>query len=84
VVPWRMADEMLELLRAAIVNHGRHRNERAVLRLCQSAQIASRHRHAVARPGAKEPAITVDKACESVRDPFDQRCGQISFEHTVT
>jgi hypothetical protein len=75
---------MLELLRAARVNHGRHRGEGAVVRLRQSAQIARRHSRAVARPGAEKPVVAVDKACESVRDPFDQRCGQISSEHTAT
>ena len=56
VVPRRVADEMLKLLRAATLNHGGHRLERAVLRLRQSAQISARHRRVVAPAGAKEMA----------------------------
>jgi len=37
VIPRRVADEMLKLLRAAVFNHGGHRLERAILRLRQSA-----------------------------------------------
>jgi hypothetical protein len=84
VIPWRMADEMLEPLRAPIVNHARHRGEGAVVRLRQSPQIAPCDRRAVARPGAEEPTVAVDEGYEGVRNPFDQRSGQISFEHTVT
>ena len=75
---------MLELLRAALVNHARHRGEGAVLCLRQSAQIAPCHSRAVAGPGAEEPAVAADEECESVRDLFDQRSGQTLSEHTVT
>jgi hypothetical protein len=75
---------MLELLRAAVVNHGHHRGEGAIFRLRQSAQIAPRDRRAVARPGAEEPAIAVDEGCERVRNPLDQRFAQPSSGHTVT
>jgi hypothetical protein len=84
VIPGRVADEMLELLRAAFVNHGCHRGKGAVFRLRQSAQIALRNRCAVARLAAEEPAIAADEECEGVRDPFDQRSGETSSEHTVT
>src|SRR5271165_1000654 len=57
VLPGRVADKVLELLRAALVNHGRHRREGTVACLRQSAQIASCHGCAVARPGAEEPAV---------------------------
>ena len=84
VVPWRIADEMLELLRAACVNHGRHRREGAVFRLRQAAQITPCHRRAVSRLGSEEPAIAIDEGREGVRDPLDQRSGQLSSGHNVT
>jgi hypothetical protein len=65
VIPRRIADEMLELLRATHVNHGCHRSEGAVFRLRQSAQIAPRHPRAVARLGSEEPAIAVDEGREA-------------------
>ena len=74
----------VELLCAALVNHGRHRHEGAVFRLRQSAQIAPRHRRAVARLGSEEPTIAANEGRESVRDAFDQRSGQPSSGHTVT
>src|SRR5271170_462571 len=40
VIPRRVADEMLKLLQTAVLNHGGHRLDRAVLRLRQSAQPA--------------------------------------------
>jgi hypothetical protein len=47
IVPLRrVADEMLELLRAAQVNHGRHRSKGAVQRLRQPAQVTPGHRRA--------------------------------------
>src|SRR5208337_5621474 len=61
VVPWRVADEMLELLGAALVNPGCQRRKRAIPRLCQSAQIASSHRRTVACLGAEEAAIAIDE-----------------------
>ena len=76
VIPRRVTDEMLELLRATRVNHRRHRGEGAVLRLRQSAQVTPCHRRAVARLAAEETAVAADKERESVRDPFDQRSDQ--------
>jgi hypothetical protein len=76
VIPRRITDEMLELLRATRVNHARHRGEGAVLRLRQSAQVARSHRRAVARLAAEETAVAADEGRESVRDPFDQRSDQ--------
>ena len=67
---------MLELLRPTRVNHARHRSEGAVLRLCQSTQIAPGHRRAVARLAAEEPPIAADEGRESVRDRFDPRSDQ--------
>ena len=84
VVPRRVADEMLELLRAATFNHGGHRRERAILGLRQAMQIAPRHRGVVPRARAEELAVTAGKAPECLRDPLDQRCGQPSSAHTVT
>ena len=52
---------MLKLLCAATVNHGRHRNEGAILCLRQSAQIASCHRRVVAGLGTEEMAIAVEE-----------------------
>jgi hypothetical protein len=49
VIPRRTTDEMLELLRAPLVNQARHPSEGAVLRLRQSPQITPRYRRAVAR-----------------------------------
>ena len=72
------------LLRAAIVNHGRHRGKGTVLRLRQSAQVSSRHHRVVARLGAEELAVAADEDRESIRHRLDQRSGQTSSEHTVT
>jgi hypothetical protein len=63
---------MLELLCAALVNHGRHRGERAVACLRQPVQIASCHRRAVARPGAEEPAIAIDEDGKRLGNPINQ------------
>jgi hypothetical protein len=84
VIPRRITDAMLELLSAAVVNHACHRGKGPVLRLRQSAQIAPRDRRAVARLAAEEPTAAADEERECVRDPFDQRSGQTSSEHTVT
>jgi len=84
VVPRRLADEMLKLLRAATLNHGGHRFERTILRLRQPAQITARHRCVVSRAGAEEMAMPLDESRERRRDLLDQGCGQPSSEHTVT
>jgi hypothetical protein len=75
VVPRRLADEMLELLRAATLNHGRHRLERAILRLRQPLQIAARHRRVVPRARAEEKAMAVEEGPERRANSFDQRYG---------
>jgi hypothetical protein len=72
VAPRRVVDEVLELLRAAMLNHGGHRGERAVRRLRQTVQIASRHRSAVSRAGAKQPAVAGAQGRERLRYPIDQ------------
>ena len=84
VLPRRVADEVLKLLRAAILNHGGHRLERGSFRLRQATQIALRHRRVVARAGAEKTAIAVDEARERRSDVIDQRFGQRSSAHTVT
>jgi hypothetical protein len=63
VIPWRIADEVRELLCAACVNHACHPSDGAVFRLHQTARIARRRRRAVACPGAEEPA---DRSTKSV------------------
>ena len=68
---------MLELLGAAFVNHGRHRCERAVPRLRQPAQIASRHRRAVAGFAAEKAAKAVDEDGKCLGHPIDQ--GSVGF-----
>ena len=75
---------MLELLRAASLNHGGHRFERAILGLRQSTQVTAGHRRAVARAGAEKMAVTVEEGAECLGDPLDQRFGQLSSTHTVT
>ncbi len=84
VVPRRVADEMLELLRAAALNHGGHRGQRAILGLRQSAQITRSNRHVVPRAGAEETAVAIDQRCERLRNTIHQRRGQPSSEHEVT
>jgi hypothetical protein len=68
VVPWRIADEVLELLRAAAFSHGGHRRERAFLGLCQPVQIAPGHRRAVPRASMKEPAEAAAQGHKCVGD----------------
>ena len=77
VVPRRVTDKVLELLRAASLNHGSHRCELADFRLYQSAQVACGNRRAVAGMSAEEPAVAVDQRCESLCKLVDQRCGQL-------
>jgi hypothetical protein len=84
VVPRRVADEVLELLRAACVNQRCHPSEGTVFRLRQSPQVTPCHRRAVARLGPEEPAMAVDEGRKGVRDSLDQRSGQLSSGHTVT
>jgi hypothetical protein len=84
VFPRRVADEVLELLRAAVVNHSGHRRERAVVRVRKSVQIALCDRCVVSRAGAKESPIAADQRRKRVGYPFDQRSGQALFAHTVT
>jgi len=75
VPPRRVADEVLKLLRAAVLNHGSHRSERGHRRLRQPMQVTPRHRRVVARAGTKEPTVAVDHGCERFRNPVDQGCG---------
>jgi hypothetical protein len=84
VFPGRIADKVLELLGAAFVNHGRHRGEGAVVRLRQPAQIACRHRRAVAGLAAEEAAVVVAEDGKRLGHPIDQGFGQPSSGHTVT
>jgi hypothetical protein len=73
VPPRRVADEVLELLLAAILNHSGHRREGRIVRLGQAMQIAPCHRGVVVRAGAKKRAVAVDEARECLRDALDQR-----------
>ena len=84
MVPWRVADEVLELLRAAAFNHGGHRRERTLLGLRQPVQIAPGHRRAVPRASLKEPAVAAAQGDKCVGDAIHQRSGQRSSAHTVT
>jgi len=78
VPPRRVADEVLELLLAALLNHRRHRREGRFLRLRKPLQVALRHRRVVPRPSAEEPTVTANEAAERHRDALDQRCRQRS------
>ena len=84
VPPGRVADEVLELLLAALLDHRRHRREGCFLRLREPLQVALRHRRVVPRPGAEEATVTADEAAERHCDILDQRCRQPSAAHTVT
>jgi len=84
VPPWRVADEVLELLRAAILNHGSYRGERGCLRLGKTMQIAPGHRRVVVPAAAEEPAVAVEEARERIGNAIDQRSAQRSSAHTVT
>ena len=54
VPPGRVADEVLELLLAALLDHRRHRREGRFLRLREPLQVALGHRRVVPRPRAEE------------------------------
>jgi hypothetical protein len=84
VPPRRIADEVLKLLLAAILNHGGHRGERGRLRLREAMQVALGHRRVVVPAAAEERAVAVDEARERIGDAIDQRSGQRSSAHTVT
>ena len=71
VPPWRVADEVLELLLAAVLNHGGHRRERGRLRLCKALQIALGHRRIVVPTAAEERAVAVDEVRKRIRDAID-------------
>jgi len=80
----RVADEMLELLRAAVLNHGGHRGERGRLRLRKAMQVALCHQRVVVSAAAEEPAVAVNEARERIGDAIDQRSAQWSSAHTLT
>jgi hypothetical protein len=84
VPPRRVADEVLEPLLAAVLNHGGHRGERGRLRLCEAMQVALGNRRVVVPAAAEERAVAVDEARERIGDAIDQRSGQGSSAHTVT
>ena len=84
VPPRRIADEVLELLLAAVLNHGGHRGECGRLRLREAMQVALSHRRIVVPAAAEEHAVAVDEARERIGDAIDQRSGQCSSAHTVT
>jgi hypothetical protein len=84
VPPRRVADDVLELLFAAVLNHSSHRGERGRLRLCETMQVALGHRRVVVPVAAEERAVALDEARERIRDAIDQRSGQRSSAHTVT
>ena len=72
VPPSRIADEVLELLRAAILNHDGHRGERGCLRLRKPMQVALCHRRVVVPVAAKEPAVAVDEVRKCIGNTIDQ------------
>ena len=84
VPPRRVADEMLELLLTAVLNHGGRRGERRLVCLCQAMQVALCHRRVVVPAAAEEPAVALDEARERIGDAVDQRSGQWSSAHAVT
>jgi len=65
VVPRRLADEMLELLSAPILDHGGHRFKCTVYGLRKSAQILVGDGRVVASTGAKEMAARSRKLAKS-------------------
>ena len=84
VPPRRVADEVLELLLAAIFNHTGHRGKRGCLGLCKPMQVALRHRRIVVPAAAEERAIAVDEARVRISNAIDQRSAQRLSAHTVT
>jgi hypothetical protein len=72
VPPRRVADEMLEPLRAAVLNHSSHGSERGRLCLRKPMQVALRHRRVVVPAAAEERAVAVDEARECIGDAIDQ------------
>jgi len=75
VVPRRVADEMLKLLRAAILNHSGHRLERTIPRLRKPAQIPTGHRRVVAPASAEEMPMPIEERRELRDDRLRQRYG---------
>ena len=70
--PRRVADDVLELLRAAILNHGSHRGERGRRRLRQAMQVTPGHRRVVVPAAAEEPAVALDEARERIGEAIEQ------------
>ena len=73
VPPGRVADEALELLLAAVLNHGGHHREGRRCRLRQPLQATLRHDRVVVRAGAEQRAVAVNEAHERIRNAVDQR-----------
>jgi hypothetical protein len=71
VPPRRVADDVLELLRAAVLNHRGHRRERGRLRPRETMQVALCHRCVVVPAAAEEPAIALDEADKRIGDAID-------------
>jgi hypothetical protein len=82
--PRRIADEVLELLLAAILNHCGHRCENGLVRPRQAMQVALRHCRIVVPVRAKERAVALDEMYQGNRNLLDQRFAQRSPAHTVT
>ena len=66
---------MLELLRAAALNHRSHRLERAILSLRKPTQIPAGHRRIVAPAGVEEMPVAVEERRERRANGFDDRSG---------
>ncbi|HEY0375379.1 MAG TPA: hypothetical protein VGC87_00315 [Pyrinomonadaceae bacterium] len=62
---------MLELLFAAVLNHGGHRGERGRRCLREAMPVALGDRRVVVRTAAEEWAIALDEACKRIRDAID-------------
>ena len=84
MLPWRVADEVLELLGTPVFHHGRHRLERAGRGLRQPLQIAMSHSRTVPRARRKETAVALNQQPECIRDPLNQRSRKHADANTVT
>ena len=84
MLPGRVADEVLKLLRTAAFNHLRHPGKPAVPSLGQALQVSPRHWRIVPRSRAKEPAVAPQQRSKCLGHAFDGRSVQPASENAVT
>jgi hypothetical protein len=71
MLPGRVADEVLELLRTAVLNHVGHPGKSAIAGLRQALQIPPGHRRIVAGSRAEETGVALDQRRKRLGDRLD-------------